>query len=89
MLAIRAEVGATVAVGDQLLTIEPRAVDAATSVADVATDLDHVRADLAAVIDRHAFGSTTATDPRRSSGAAARGSAPPARTSPTSSTTAR
>jgi acetyl-CoA carboxylase carboxyltransferase component len=54
--AITAAVGATVMVGDELLVIEPAAVDAVEVADDTAADPDHIRADLAAVVERHAFG---------------------------------
>src|SRR5690349_15994182 len=54
--AILAEVGATVAPGDHLLVLEPATVEVDAAAAGATADLDHVRDDLAAVVERHAYG---------------------------------
>ena len=55
--SIAVGVGDTVMPGDALVGVEAReGVDAADEVATVAVDLDHVRADLAEVLERHDVG---------------------------------
>jgi acetyl-CoA carboxylase carboxyltransferase component len=49
-------VGDTVFPGDRLMGVRPGEVQARTSAAVVAVDVDHIRADLAEVLDRHAKG---------------------------------
>ncbi|HEX4906914.1 MAG TPA: biotin/lipoyl-containing protein, partial [Acidimicrobiales bacterium] len=55
--SITVAVGDTVMPGDALVGVEAReGIDAADEVAAVAMDLDHVRADLAEVLERHEVG---------------------------------
>jgi acetyl-CoA carboxylase carboxyltransferase component len=56
IVGIDVAVGDTVFPGDRLMGVRPGEVQARTSAAVVAVDVDHIRADLAEVLDRHAKG---------------------------------
>ncbi|ANA32503.1 Acetyl-coenzyme A carboxylase carboxyl transferase subunit alpha [Ralstonia mannitolilytica] len=56
VLQVYAQPGATVREGQPLLALQLNDADQHAEAADVEVDLDHIRPDLQAVIDRHAFG---------------------------------
>jgi pyruvate/2-oxoglutarate dehydrogenase complex dihydrolipoamide acyltransferase (E2) component len=56
VVRIEAAVGTTVHPGDVLVVLEPAAIDGEQAAPVEEADLDHVRADLAAVFDRTAHG---------------------------------
>ncbi|MBP0533026.1 hypothetical protein J8J19_22935, partial [Mycobacterium tuberculosis] len=51
-----AQSGATVREGQPLAVLQPSGAQHESAAADAEIDLDHIRPDLQAVIDRHAFG---------------------------------
>lgn len=56
VLQVCAQPGATVREGQPLVVLQPGDAQHDAAEADAAVDLDHIRPDLQAVIDRHAFG---------------------------------